>query len=625
MYSSKRFDKIKESVGLLFVIVVFLLLTIFLPVYDEVNGFHNIILDEYNLTWYDMRSPMNFFLIKNILQNNSITFRKGDKIAEISVENLYDLSKVNEKFRPNYSFQANYIFAGILKILPISNELQLFKALVLLNIIFSALILFIFYQIQKLIGLNKKYCLISTFIAGIATSLLIYPRYLILDHTLMNLSFLLFFYIILRNWEKQSLKSDISLLILFSLYIVLSFNLYMGGYVTIFIAIIFSYFLIKYKIVKSIKFYFLVIFTVLVVLFLISLVYTEGIVVIKSPSSIFSVVIFRLPIFSAFPEYINSLDFMVYKYHDPSSVWKLDRYFSFLFYAFREPKGNAIFLNFYGIFSSLFGPKGIIYNSPFLLFMIPGIFIFKGDERKKLILVSIILFIFVFSFLNPIWEGGVTPRYNRFLLVPALFFTFFSFYYLQETKNIWIKLLFIILVILSILNVVALSVRADWTYEHEADLFSNDLVVWPWYPPIEEHEMNLVLYSESEQVRWNFNKDQCVYKESGRGIITDICFCVTNSSTFREIYIPWNSIEINVKACADEAGKDGTLGYFKFDDLSEKIFIRSKSCEERHLILNNTIGLHRIELQSEIFGKCGNEWIVWKEISIKKFFVPRVY
>ena len=593
-------------------------LCILLPVYDEVNGFHNIILDEYNLTWYDMRSPMNFFLIKKILQNNSISFQKGDKIAGVSVENLYDLFQINEKFKPCYSFQGNYVFAGILKFLPISTDLQLFKAVVLLNIIFYGVILFVFYNIQKLTGLKKKYCLISTFIAGVATLLLIYSRYLFIEHTLINLAFLLFFYVIIRNWGKQSLRNDISLLISFSFFLILMFDLYMGGYAAILIFIVFSYFLIKYKLLKSIKLYFLTFTILFIVLFLLSFAYA-GIIYKEAPSSIFSVRIFGISIFKAFPEYINSLDYMVYKYHDPTSTWKLDRYFSFFFYAFRQPKGNAIFLNFYGVFASLFGPKGILYNSPFLVLMIPGIFLFKRSERKTLILISIILLIFIFCFLNPIPEGGVTPRYNRFLTVPVLFFTFFSFFYIQETKNFWIRLLFIILILLSILNVVSLSIRSDWTYEHEADLFSYDVVIWPWYPPAEEQKMNLLLYSQSEQTRWNFDKEQCVYKESGRGIITDVCFCLTNSSTFREIYIPWDNVEIDVRACADEAGKDGTLGYFKFDDFSEKIFIPSNKCEERHLIFNDTEGQHRITLQSAIFGKCGEEWVVWKEIKIKKF------
>lgn len=64
-----------------------------------------------------------------------------------------------------------------------------------------------------------------------------------------------------------------------------------------------------------------------------------------------------------------------------------------------------------------------------------------------------------------------------------IFLTFFSFYYLQEIKKNWMKFLFVILIILSILNVISLTIRVDWIYDHFDDLVSYDLVLWPWYPP----------------------------------------------------------------------------------------------------------------------------------------------
>ena len=75
----------------------------------------------------------------------------------------------------------------------------------------------------------------------------------------------------------------------------------------------------------------------------------------------------------SYPDYIPALDYIIYGYHDSSSVWKLQRLYSYGFYTFKQMPGNALFVKVYGIFGSIFGPKGFVFNSSFLIFSLLGI------------------------------------------------------------------------------------------------------------------------------------------------------------------------------------------------------------------------------------------------------------
>jgi hypothetical protein len=193
-----------EHIFLMLIILSFILVCLFLPIYDQINGFHNIILDNYNLTWYDGRSPANFHMTQNIMKNGSILFPKGYLIGGIKVENLYDFIEIGDIFYPKFNFYGSLIYASILYFIPLNTELQLFKAMIVLTIAFSAIMLLIFYLIQKLLGLNVKYSLLSTLIAGMTTSLLIYTRYLFIEHVIMNLIFVSLIYLILKNQKSHS-------------------------------------------------------------------------------------------------------------------------------------------------------------------------------------------------------------------------------------------------------------------------------------------------------------------------------------------------------------------------------------------------------------------------------------
>jgi hypothetical protein len=222
------------------------------------------------------------------------------------------------------------------------------------------------------------------------------------------------------------------------------------------------------------------------------------------------------------------------------------------------------------------------------------------------------------------WYGGVTPRYNRFFTIPVFFVTFFSFYYIQETsreknktKRFFIYTIFIILVILSILNVFSLAIRADWTYEHEANLVSYDLVLWPWYPPkSQENVVNLYLTELGESVEWKFGggKEGCRSYGELEGIITPVCNCEYTTYAERSIYIPWERTRINVTVCS----RGDVIGKFYFDTKEKEIFLPYNSCKDETMLLENSVGEHTVILKAKRYGKCEDDVAIWRRIIFEK-------
>jgi hypothetical protein len=530
----------------------------------------------------------------------------------MKVENFIDFIEKDGSFLPIFNPLSNYIYAGSLFLIYPSSDLLLFKAMVLLTIIFSGLTLSIFYLVQRLLGLDIKYSLLSTLIAGVATSVLIYSRYLFIDHTIMSLLFISLIYILLKNRKKISFKVEILAVMIFSLFIILLWNIYL---ILIFFVIL-SYLFIKYKLIRSAKF---LIISILIISLIRALLYLPyfGITQRTPSSGIKEMInILNVPIFRVFPKYINALDYSVFGCHNQTSIWKFFRQFSYI-YAFEEPKGNAIFLASYGLFGSLFGPRGIIFNSPYLIFSILGIFAYKRRKERNLLLVIIILIILCYGLFQLKWRGGLSSRYIRYYTIPVLFLTFFSFYCIQETKNKWAKLIFIVLVIISILNVISLSIRADWTYEHETDLVSYDLVLWPWYPPrnVTTNETTILLAS-AEIPKWKLGgENDCKATFGGEELVTDPCDCKYDSWAEREIKLDRDAKTVEIIACADMAGNDGTKGFVYLDDkLIGEVFINSESCGSKKISVNISSGKHTIKLKSGQYGKCDAEATNWKSI-----------
>ena len=105
------------------IVLSLILISLFLPIYDRTNGFHNLIFDDYILTWYDGRSPANFHMVKNIIENGSISFSKGYLIGDIPVENHYDFFEKDGRYYPNFFFFGDYIYTSILYFFSFSSDI----------------------------------------------------------------------------------------------------------------------------------------------------------------------------------------------------------------------------------------------------------------------------------------------------------------------------------------------------------------------------------------------------------------------------------------------------------------------------------------------------------------------
>jgi hypothetical protein len=186
-----------------------------------------------------------------------------------------------------------------------------------------------------------------------------------------------------------------------------------------------------------------------------------------------------------------------------------------------------------------------------------------------------------------------------------------------------VKTLFLILTILSILNVTSLAIRADWTYEHPVDLVSYDLVLWPWYPSSNVEETKnktLIQLTSSEIPFWKLSGDGgCKAKFTGMGLMTDPCFCAFNSWAEREINLKKNVSLIEVVACTGLAGGDGTKGFVFVDNkLIGEILVESFSCTSKNFSVSLKPGKHILKLKSGIHGNCTGDMTFWKSIIFKE-------
>ncbi|MCW1296108.1 MAG: hypothetical protein OH319_00305 [Candidatus Parvarchaeota archaeon] len=176
------------------------------------------------------------------------------------------------------------------------------------------------------------------------------------------------------------------------------------------------------------------------------------------------------------------------------------------------------------------------------------------------------------------------------------------------------------MVIISILNVTCLTVRADWTYEHEADLVSYDLCLWP-YIPVTRTETNITEYnliSKTEQLKWiRSGEGDCKAQITLEGLMTDICECQYNSWAEKQIQFP-GPVNLSIRACSHHAGGDGVKAYVYLDnELLKEFFIPSDSCIEEFIPIDTPQGPHVIKLTSFINGTCDAEMVIWKELSLK--------
>jgi len=601
-------DNIKnELIIAFFIALLFFVISLLLPVYDRVNGFHNLIFDQYELIFHDGISPINFHSIKKLLEGKPPYFEEDYDFGPFQAQECVGLITINGVYKPAYNMLHAYLYKGVLGFFHFTSELELFKSIVTLNTLFFSLILSIFYLIQRSLGLKSHYSILSTFISGFSTSILIYSKYLFLQETLWVLALIITLYLILRN-RKRSTRKDITISLSFACFLLLFYYQIwiVGGFFVLFFLVCW-----RFDVFRSKKIFVL---AGLIPLLLMRVWMFSFFGAIPIPfTTITKRKLGDVLLYNIYPEYIDGQSYSVFGYHDMTDPSKYYRSFSYV-YGFEKGKGNAIFLFSHALFQVLFGPKGFISNSPFLIFSIFGILLYKNSKKRNFILYFILAYLFLFGIINVYSGGGLTPRYMRRFHIPILFLSFFSFYFFQESNKGYLKVLFLILVVLSILNVVSLTIRMDWSYEHPEDLVSYDLVLWPWYP---SRPIYLYLTEQSEFEKWDFaEEDKCKAYGSLEGITTDVCNCEYVTYAERNIEIPWEKVRVNVTTCGRNG--DGVVGKFHFDETEKEIFIPPDSCKKESMLIENLEGEHSIVLESKRYSKCIDETIIWKLIIIEK-------
>ena len=462
-----RILKHRDLVFALAATLIFFLIAVSVPVYDATNGLHNVFFGDYKIVWQDGRSPENFYIIKDMISDKPAVFPPDFVFRDVAAKDNYDFFESNGKYIPLFNTRPTYLFAIILKPFNFLSDLNLFKAISLLVVAFYSASLFVFYFVQRHLGLRSTTAFFSTLVGGIATSIFIYSHYFFLIEVVSTLFLFLFLYFVLKYWNTKSRPASYllpALFVLFFFFFTLSAILF-----TLFAVVILYFIYYRDKVFGSLKTFIAVSAIGVALTFLVAF-YLVGFENISHTDTWYQVGMFR-----TFSGYVNADDFNIYGFHDNSTQ---NRLFAYV-YSFQKSPENAVFLHLSGLFGSLFGEKGFIYNSIFLAFSILGMFLYKNKEKGYFTIALIVLFVLILSSRFE-WYGGVIPRYVRTFDIPILLLTFFSFYFIQENKSRIVLIIFIAALLISVLNVVSLAVRTDWTYEQHSQLISYDLILWPF-------------------------------------------------------------------------------------------------------------------------------------------------
>lgn len=579
---------------LFFTLFIFYL---FLPSYDEKNGFYNEIFTEnYSIVYKDGKTPLHFALIKKILEGRPIEFYENETIGPLEPKYYADLIEKDGIYLPNFSLFPDYVISFL--IFPfrkfLLSEISLYKFLILINIIFSVFPSIIFYFFARELGLNIKLGLVASLILGLSSSLPIFSKYLFLNTTFFLLFYLLFIYFTVRFYPDLNLRRKLILLLLLLASILSGFT-----YLEIIILFLTSHALLlsllKNKTRKT-EFF-----------ILIALIFLVEIVGFK---------------FYFTPKKIDFFSYAI----DMKKKWAFQPYF------FSQEPGNAIFCpaiaNF---FLSLFGERGVIFNSPYLTFSILGIFIYKNRKMKPLIILLLGCILALVSYTS--WYGGASPRYIRFAFPIAFILNFFVFYFLEKSlmkRNLLSLILIFLLsglICISILNVSSLAIRKDWSYEHLVDLVSYDLVLWPWIEP-EKKETSLLLYEKTEQQKWELYWEKGCNPPATEPRITDLglqvgpCGCTYKNWATRKLFIPNFVKYLELEMCSLSAGEDGLMGYIYLDNNKVKsVLVPPSTCKT--IIVNvkeyADNDFHSLNISSDVYGRCDEEILFVNQIKLLPF------
>jgi len=318
--------------------------------------------------------------------------------------------------------------------------------------------------------------------------------------------------------------------------------------------------------------------------------------------------LFSLPFKCILPPYglENKWEYQLFGYY-PRMSGELVEFMPYLFnihrkyYIYSIEGSDALFLDSYGLFGSMFSERGFVYNSPFLVFSLLGAIYFQKRKHKdKFHFLLSLFFINLLAAFSPGgWHGGSTPRYVRFYFPAVSVLTLFSTYFFEREKRNGLKLFFAVAVFLSILNVGSMAVRLDFSYELPEDVISYDYFLFP---------------TAFEQVlEWNLSGEEGCVAYFERGIVTDLCDCTLNSWAESEFSIE-EERELKILACADFAGGDGTVGLVYVDLKKYEVYIPPNDCVRWNVSLPK--GKHKIRLQSGIYGNCDAEAVRWESVSL---------
>jgi len=152
---------------------------------------------------------------------------------------------------------------------------------------------------------------------------------------------------------------------------------------------------------------------------------------------------------------------------------------------------GCTWLNFGGLFGSLFSPVGIFFVSPILFTSIIGFSTFKSKAKDETILIALIIVVFwVFISLanlggnvgRDFWVGG-WANIARYMYVPSSLLIIFAssiFEKINKTRNILGAWLVSLIVILSFLANLSYGVRHDFMVGFLKDFPSTSLLIWPY-------------------------------------------------------------------------------------------------------------------------------------------------
>jgi hypothetical protein len=186
-------------------------------------------------------------------------------------------------------------------------------------------------------------------------------------------------------------------------------------------------------------------------------------------------------------------------------------------------------------------------------------------------------------------------------------------------------LIFAFLALISTTNSISLAIRTDWSYEKITDLFSYDIVIWPWMP-FKQEGIILDLTKPSEQARWNLNWGEGCNppltepRFSVFGLELGPCKCTFNNTASRTILIPKEFKYLKIEACSRFAGGDGAVLDIFIDNVSYSYFINTPECKNIPIDIPNFSdnNPHTLTLQVKRNGVCDHEVIEVKKITFLK-------